>query len=80
MTEITATEAARRFSDLLDAVEHRGEQFTVVRRGRVVARLEPIAPSRGAGLKAALRRHRHDATWSEDLASVRDLVEIEDRS
>src|SRR5688572_4920967 len=31
MAEISATEASKRFADLLDAVEHRGETFTVVR-------------------------------------------------
>lgn len=35
MSEISATEASKRFSDLLDAVEQRGETFTVVRRGGV---------------------------------------------
>jgi len=30
---LTATEAARNFSDVLDAVERDGESFVVVRRG-----------------------------------------------
>ena len=34
MREISATDASKRFADLLDAVEHRDETFTVVRRGR----------------------------------------------
>jgi hypothetical protein len=33
MTDITATDASKRFADLLDAVEPRGETLTVVRRG-----------------------------------------------
>ncbi|MEZ5270879.1 MAG: type II toxin-antitoxin system prevent-host-death family antitoxin [Ilumatobacteraceae bacterium] len=37
MPEITATEASRSFADLLDAVEHRGETFVIVRRGKVIA-------------------------------------------
>ena len=52
MPEISATEASRRFSDLLDGVEHRGETYTIVRRGRVVAKLEPAAAFTGADLKA----------------------------
>jgi prevent-host-death family protein len=78
--EVSATEAARNFADILDAVEHRGEHFTVVRRGKPIAHLEPAAPGMGAVAKDLLRRHRRDKTWSEDLASVRRLVEIEDRS
>jgi prevent-host-death family protein len=39
VTEVTATEASRRFADLLDGVEHRGERYTIVRRGRVIAQL-----------------------------------------
>jgi prevent-host-death family protein len=80
VTEVSATEAARNFSDLLDAVEHRGEHFTVVRRGRIVARLEPAAPRGGSEVKAVLRRHRRDAAWAADVASVRELLEIEERS
>lgn len=41
MAEVTATEAARTFADLLDAVEHRGERFTIVRRAKAIARLQP---------------------------------------
>ena len=79
MPDITATEAARRFADLLDGVEHRGEHYTIVRRGKAVAHLEPISGGRGANVKSILRRHRPDAAWTEDLARVRDLVEVEER-
>ena len=54
MTEVTATEASRRFADLLDGVEHRGERYTIVRRGRVIAQLEPAAGTSGAEAKALL--------------------------
>jgi prevent-host-death family protein len=77
--EITATEAARRFADVLDAVEHDHESFTIVRRGRVVAQLEPVSRGRGADVKALLRRHRPDEAWADDLAAVRSLVELDDR-
>lgn len=80
MPEVSATDAARNFADILDAVEHRGEHFTVVRRGKPIAHLEPARPGLGADAKALLRRHRRDASWSRELASVRRLVEIEDRS
>lgn len=79
MPDVSATEAARNFAALLDAVEHRGEHFTVVRRGTPIAQLQPAKPGLGANAKAVLRRHGHDADWSEELDSLRRLVQIEDR-
>lgn len=79
MAEITATEAARSFADLLDAVEHRGERFTIVRRGRAIASLEPMREGHGAEVKELLRRHRPDREWMQDLSAVRSLLEIEER-
>lgn len=80
MSDISATEAARHFADLLDGVEHRGEHYTIVRRGKAVAHLEPISGGRGAEVKSLLKRHRPDAAWAKDLNELRDLVEIEDRT
>jgi prevent-host-death family protein len=77
--EVSATDAARNFSDLLDAVEHRGERFTIVRRGKVVAQLDPVSTGRGAEVKAVLQRHRPDRNFARDIASVRELLEIETR-
>jgi prevent-host-death family protein len=53
MRTITATEASRRFSDLLDAVE-RGETVTIVRGNRPVAEIGPAHRRTGADLRAAL--------------------------
>jgi antitoxin (DNA-binding transcriptional repressor) of toxin-antitoxin stability system len=77
--DVSATDAARNFADLLDVIEHRGEHFTIVRRGRAVAHLEPVSRGRGSDVKALLRRHRPDGTWAEDLAALRGLLEIEER-
>lgn len=77
MPDISATDAARNFSDLLDGVEHRGEEYTIVRRGRAVAHLEPIVRGRGADLKDLLRNTQPDPSWIDDLAVVRGLVEID---
>lgn len=79
MPDVSATNAARHFADLLDGVEHRGEHYTIVRRGKAVAHLEPVAGGRGGDAKHLLRRHRPDGAWPEDLARVRALLEIEDR-
>ena len=80
MPDVTATDAARNFADLLDAVEHRGEHFTIIRRGKAIAHLEPTARGRGVDAKAVLTRHRPDARWKRDLDEVRALLEIEERS
>jgi prevent-host-death family protein len=80
MAEISATDAARNFADLLDAIEHRGEHFTITRRGKVVAQLEPVGTGRGVDAKRLLAAHRADDDWSSDLASVRELVVPQDRS
>jgi antitoxin (DNA-binding transcriptional repressor) of toxin-antitoxin stability system len=80
MPDVTATDAARNFADLLDAVEHRGEHFTIIRRGKAIAHLEPMSRGRGSDAKALLRRHSHDTGWKRDIDGVRALLEIEERS
>ena len=79
MSEISATEAARSFADLLDAVEHRGARFTIVRRGKAIASLQPMREGHGAEVKAMLRRHRPDHQWAHDLSALRSVVELEER-
>jgi prevent-host-death family protein len=79
VTEVSATEASRRFADLLDGVEHRGERYTIVRRGRVIAQLEPATVTTGAEAKALLRRHRVDRAWSAEIDTLRDSLSVEER-
>jgi antitoxin (DNA-binding transcriptional repressor) of toxin-antitoxin stability system len=50
---ITATEASRNFSDLLDAIE-RGEIVTITRGQHAVAEMRPAQRRTGADLQAAL--------------------------
>lgn len=78
MPDVSATEAARHFADLLDAVE-RGEEFRIIRRGRAVASLEPVVRGRGAEIKAVLRRHVVDAAWGGELTAVRGMLSVEER-
>ena len=54
---LSATEAARNFSELLNRVRYRGETFIIERGGEAVGELRPAAPSRftGADLVALLR-------------------------
>ncbi len=73
---ITSTEAARRWSEILDAVEHRHEEFVVERHGRDVA---AVAPARGAPSTATWRDvlalletgPRPDAAFASDMRRVR---------
>lgn len=51
MQSITATNAARRFSDLLNRVAYRHETLEIRRGGRAVARLTPVAPIAAIKLK-----------------------------
>lgn len=76
--KVTATDAARNFAGLLDAVEHRGEHFTIVRRGKAIAHFGPTSHRRGADVKALLRRHLPDPDWVSDVANVRALLELDD--
>ena len=71
MEEITATEASKRFADMLDAVEHSGKSFTVVRRGRAIAVVSPASPSTLGQLREFVRAHKPDSDWERDLAEIR---------
>jgi prevent-host-death family protein len=71
---LSATEAARSFSEVLDAVEHGGETFVVVRRGRAVASIRPISATDGRAVKAILREHGADAAWASELRALRDTL------
>jgi antitoxin (DNA-binding transcriptional repressor) of toxin-antitoxin stability system len=45
-SHISATEAARRFSDLLNRVVYRREEFVIERGGQPVCRIVPAGPPR----------------------------------
>lgn len=77
MRTVTATEASRHFSDLLDAVE-RGETITIVRAGHAVAEIGPAQRRTGAGLRAALADVTPpDEAFSRDIAETLALVSSE---
>lgn len=74
MRVITATEASRRFSDLLDAIE-RGESITVTRGHRAVAEIRPARRRTGKDLKAALTRTvPPDERFARDIAAATALL------
>jgi prevent-host-death family protein len=76
---LTATEAARRFAEVLDAVERRGESFLIVRRGRAVARVEPARAANGKLVKELLRSYPPDRQWPSELRELRAALAVEDR-
>jgi len=39
---VSATEAVRKFSDILNSIRYRGESYTIVRGGKPVASISPI--------------------------------------
>jgi prevent-host-death family protein len=79
MTEVTATEASRNFARLLDAVEHDGEAFTIVRHGRTVARLEPARAIDGKGLRELLASWDVDEDWANEVRAIREESRSQER-
>ena len=69
MVTVTATQAARNFASLLDAVEH-GEVVVITRDGVPVGKLSPERRTSADRLKAALREHPADPEFADDLATV----------
>jgi antitoxin (DNA-binding transcriptional repressor) of toxin-antitoxin stability system len=56
-SHVSATQAARHFSDLLNRVRYRGEEFIIERGGEPIGTLSPLKPAlcTGAELAALLR-------------------------
>ncbi|MBS3920751.1 MAG: hypothetical protein KG012_17905 [Deltaproteobacteria bacterium] len=49
--KINATEAVRRFSEILNDIKYRGESYTIVRRGKRAASIYPVeVPLKGRSL------------------------------
>lgn len=79
MDDISATEAARNLSRILDAVEHDGATYRIVRHGVAVAQLSPVTTCTGGTLKSLLATHSPDDGWTDDLRDVRELLESDPR-
>jgi prevent-host-death family protein len=71
---VTATEAARRLSDLLNRVWYRNESFVIVRGGEEVARLVRVGGRSPVTLAQAVNTavaHRSgDPLFANDLESI----------
>lgn len=74
---MTATEASRHFSDLLDAIE-RGETVTIVRGNHPVAEIGPPHQRTGAELRAALEGIAPpDETFTRDISATLAMITSE---
>jgi prevent-host-death family protein len=73
--QLSATDASRRFSEVLDDVEQGGESYLVVRHGRAVATIGPASGGTGKALKEVLRAHRPDDAWAGELRELREGME-----
>ncbi len=77
MRTMTATEASRSFSDLLDAIEA-GETITITRGNHPVAEIGPARRRTGADLRAALAVvPPPDDRFTEDIADALKLLTSE---
>jgi prevent-host-death family protein len=67
MREMSASEAARNFSSVLDSAEH-GETIVVTRAGQRVALIVPAPRANGAALRSVLERWSTDPAFDDQLA------------
>ncbi|MFI5782503.1 type II toxin-antitoxin system Phd/YefM family antitoxin [Nocardia sp. NPDC051570] len=76
---MTAAEASRNFSAVLDRAEH-GETITIVRHGRTVATITPAPKRTGRALRLALEDTDvppFDEDYESDIANALSLVSDE---
>jgi prevent-host-death family protein len=75
---MTATEASRNFSDLLDAIEH-GDTVTITRGNRPIAEIGPARRRTGADLRAALAEiPPPDDRFADDIAAALSQLSSEE--
>lgn len=80
MREISASEASRNFSALLDSAEH-GETIVVTRAGQRVALISPAPRANGAALREVFRRWQGnpalDDAFTAQVAAAREAASAE---
>jgi prevent-host-death family protein len=80
MREMTASEASRNFSALLDEAEH-GETIVVTRNGRRVALIVPAPRANGRAVRDVFRRWSHheafDDEFERNVAAARETASTE---
>jgi antitoxin (DNA-binding transcriptional repressor) of toxin-antitoxin stability system len=71
---ISATVAARSFSDLMNRVRYRGESFVVERAGKPICEILPASPPKFSGSELASLLRSLPKPDEEYLALVEDLI------
>ena len=77
--QIRATEAVRRFSELLNMIKYQGESYTIIRGGKPVASLRPLEKRGAKKILAELKEtlssipklDAESRTFEDDLKEVR---------
>ena len=78
MTTVSARDASRGFSALLDRVENDGEEITIVRGGKVVARIVPdSAHTVGGFLARRADGPELDDGFADDAVSANRLLVVD---
>lgn len=79
MRRLTATEAARQFSDVLDAVEHERATFVITRNGDEIARIGPATVPNGAAIRRLVEEYGPDPEWAREIAEARALLTVAEK-
>lgn len=72
-TVVTATEAARRFGDLLAEIKHAGRSVEITKNGEAIATLQPIRRAGGMTLKEFAELWKgtaDDHSFADDLKRI----------
>lgn len=71
---VTATEAARKFSDILNRVRYGHETFVVLRAGEEIAKISPAHPGQSVTLRELIQRLSQigapDSRFAADLEEI----------
>lgn len=76
MRTVSATEASRSFSAILDEAE-RGLTVVITRAGRRIAAIGPAAASNGAEVVALLTSPMPDDEFAADVLAAADAIDLE---
>ena len=73
-SRISATEAVRSFSELLNRVRYRGESFLVERGGRPICEITPAGPAKFSGAEFVTLLRSLPKPDDEYLAILEELI------
>jgi len=74
MDSLSATDAARNFSDVLNRVAYRQETLEINRGGRAVARLVPVEPTAGVRVSSLNKLLSDLPDLADDASAFADEV------